>query len=192
VAEKIWPEVRAKLSWPATGSRNHYGQFCFGCIAPDVDKASAMLTQKNTHFYDRTTDYDLMASHRSAAFLKHQAGFLGQPFADLHAEAQAFVLGYLCHLCVDEVSKHMWRREVWVQLKRVHPGATFAAIDEAAWQRIKNYPVIAQAQGFQRNGAAAGKGVEHTGRAPYCLRLPGSVSYFIYQGGGCGVCGRWR
>jgi hypothetical protein len=145
VAEKIWPDISAMLSLPVTGNGNHYGQFCFGCIAPDVDKASATLTQKDTHFYDRTTGYDLMASHRSAAFLEHQPDFLGQPFASLRAEARAFVLGYLCHLCVDEVSKHMWRREVWMQLKRVHPGATFAAIDEAAWQRIENYPAIAQA-----------------------------------------------
>ncbi len=130
---------------PVTGNSNHYGQFCFGCIAPDVDKASAVLTQKDTHFFDRTTAYDLMASHRSAAFFKHQADFLDGPFAGMPAEAQAFVLGYLCHLCVDEVSKHMWRREVWVKLKKVHPGATFAAIDEAAWQRIQKFPDIAEA-----------------------------------------------
>ena len=58
------------------------------------------------------------------------------------AAAQAFVLGYLCHLCVDEVSKHMWRHDVWMQLKPIHPGASFAALDEAARQRIQNYPAI--------------------------------------------------
>jgi hypothetical protein len=138
VAEKIWPELAGP--W-----QPYYGQFCFGCVAPDVDKASSTLTQKDTHFFDRTTDYELMASHRSAAFLKHQADFLCRSFADLPAEAQAFVLGYLCHLCVDEVSKHLWRREVWIQLKPIHPGASFAALDEAAWQRIQDYPAIAAA-----------------------------------------------
>jgi hypothetical protein len=38
----------------------------------------------------------------------------------------------------------MWRREVWVQLQPVQPGATFAAIDEAAWQRIHDVPAISQ------------------------------------------------
>lgn len=33
---------------------------------------------------------------------------------------------------------------MWIQLKRVHPGATFAAIDEAARQRIQNFPAIAK------------------------------------------------
>jgi hypothetical protein len=145
VAEKIWPEITARLSWPVTANSNHYGQFCFGCVASDVDKTSLTLTQKDTHFFDRTTDYELMASHRSAAFLQDQADFLCGPFASLSAEAQAFALGYLCHLCVDEVSKHMWRRPVWVKLKPLHPGASFAALDEAAWQRIQNYSAITEA-----------------------------------------------
>ncbi len=138
IAEKIWPELTGP--W-----QPYYGQFCFGCVAPDVDKASATLTQKGTHFFDRTGDYEFMASHRSAAFLKHQADFLCYPFAHLSSEAQAFVLGYLCHLCVDEVSKHLWRRETWLQFKHITPGTAFAALDEAAWQRIQNYPAIIEA-----------------------------------------------
>ena len=145
VAERIWPEVTARLSLPETGNGNYFGQFCFGCIAPDVDKISATLSQKDTHFYDRSTDYDLMASHRTVAFLKHQREFFCAPFPDLSPEAQAFGLGYLCHLCVDEVSKHMWRREVWLQLKPVYPGTSFAALDEAAMQRIQNFAAIREA-----------------------------------------------
>ena len=142
IAEKIWPEVRARLSLPVTCSRNHYGQFCFGCVAPDVDKASATLTQKDTHFFDRTTDYDLMATSRSAAFLQHQNEFLCDPFNDLRPEAQAFVLGYLCHLSVDEVSKYMWRNPTWQQLNGLHIGAAFAAMDELARQQTQDYPAI--------------------------------------------------
>jgi hypothetical protein len=138
IAEKIWPELNGP--W-----QPYYGQFCFGCVAPDVDKTSATVTQKDTHFFDRTTDYEFMASHRSSAFLKHQADFLSRPFASLSAEAQAFALGYLCHLCVDEVSKHLWRREVWLKLMPIQPGASFATVDEAAWQCIQNYPAIAEA-----------------------------------------------
>jgi hypothetical protein len=145
VAEKIWPEVRARLSLPVMCSHTHYGQFCFGCVAPDVDKASNTLTQKDTHFFDRTTDYELMASWRSATFLQRQNEFLDQPFIALSPEAQAFVLGYLCHLCVDEVSKHLWRRPTWQQLNGVHVGAAFAAMDELARQRTQDYAAIVDA-----------------------------------------------
>ena len=138
IAEKIWPDLPGP--W-----QPYYGQFCFGCIAPDVDKVSPALTQKDTHFFDRTSDYELMASHRSAAFLKHQAEFLSRPFAQLSAEAQAFALGYLCHLCVDEVSKHLWRRETWLQFRHVGPGPAFAALDELVYRQIQNYEVIAEA-----------------------------------------------
>lgn len=138
IAEKIWPNLPGP--W-----QPHYGQFCFGCVAPDVDKISATLTQKDTHFFDRFGDYELMASHRSAAFLQQQAEFLGRPFARLCPEGQAFALGYLCHLCVDEVSKHLWRRETWLQFKDIGPGAAFAALDEVVRRRIQNHGAIAEA-----------------------------------------------
>ena len=138
IAEKIWPELNGR--WQSC-----YGQFCFGCIAPDVDKLSTSLTQKETHFFDRTSDYDLMATHRSAAFLRQQADFLGRPFNELPPDAQAFALGYLCHLCVDEVSKHMWRRETWLQFKQLHPGTAFAALDESARQQTQDFPALARA-----------------------------------------------
>lgn len=136
VAEKIWPEFQND-AWG-----QHYGQFCFGCVAPDVDKASATLTQRDTHFFDRTTDYELMASARTAAFLTRQDEFLQQPFAELSSEAQAFVLGYLCHLAVDEVSKHLWRRETWLKFHHVRPTSAFAALDEMARQQIEDYAAI--------------------------------------------------
>ncbi|MFN8454307.1 MAG: zinc dependent phospholipase C family protein [Anaerolineae bacterium] len=138
IAEKIW--LRLPGPW-----QPYYGQFCFGCIAPDVDKLSPTLSQRDTHFFDRTGEYDLMASHRSAAFVARQAEFLLQPFAQLWPEAQAFVLGYLCHLCVDEVSKHLWRRETWIHFKDIGPGAAFAALDEQVRQQIEDYAAITQA-----------------------------------------------
>ena len=146
IAETIWPTVKMMSPWPAaTDDRLLYGQFCFGCVAPDVDKLSATLTQRDTHFFDRRTDYDLMATHRSVAFLQQQADFLCCPFHELPTEARAFVLGYLCHLCVDEVSKHMWRRETWLKFHELHPGSAFAALDESARTRIDDYPAIAEA-----------------------------------------------
>ncbi len=138
IAEKIWPDLPGP--W-----QPYYGQFCFGCVAPDVDKLSPTLTQRDTHFFDRFGDYEFMASHRSAAFLQQQAEFLTRPFAQLTPEAQAFALGYLCHLCVDEVSKHMWRREAWLQFKDIGPGPTFAALDELAREQTQNYPAIVEA-----------------------------------------------
>lgn len=138
VAEKLWPELDGP--W-----QPYYGQFCFGCTAPDVDKASETLSQKDTHFFDRTDDYEFMASRRSAAFVERQADFLRRPFAELTAEEQAFILGYLCHLCVDEVSKHMWRRETWLQFKARSAGPVFAALDELARQQINDYPAIIRA-----------------------------------------------
>jgi len=145
IAETIWPTIKTMTNWPATDDRTVYGQFCFGCVAPDLDKLSATLTQKDTHFFDRRGDYDLMATHRTAAFLRQQADFLCCSYGDLPAEAQAFVLGYLCHLCADEVSKHMWRRETWLKFKELHPGSAFAALDESARERICDYPAIAEA-----------------------------------------------
>jgi len=135
IAEQLWPE----LSGPW---HSHFNQFCFGCIAPDVDKLSPTVTQKDTHFFDRTTDYDLMATHRTVAFLQRQSEFLCCPFPQLPSPAQAFVLGYLCHLCVDEVSKHLWRRDTWLHFKGLHPGSAFAALDEQARQAIHDYPTI--------------------------------------------------
>ncbi|MBE7469286.1 MAG: hypothetical protein DPW09_06750 [Anaerolineae bacterium] len=138
IAEKIWPDLPGP--W-----QPYYGQFCFGCVAPDVDKLSPALTQRDTHFFDRFGDYELMATDRSAAFLRHQAEFLIHPFDRLSPEAQAFALGYLCHLCVDEVSKHLWRREAWLQFKDIGPGPTFAALDEFARKQTDNYPAIVTA-----------------------------------------------
>lgn len=135
VAEILWPEFAGP--W-----QSHFDQFCFGCVAPDVDKISATLTQKDTHFFDRTTDWDLMASHRTATFLKELPNFICCTFDDLKPDAQAFVMGYLCHLCVDEVSKYMWRRPTWQAFKQVGPGAAFAALDEEAARHIQNYPAI--------------------------------------------------
>lgn len=147
IAEKIWPDVKAMTTWPKPDNEIYYGQFCFGCVAPDVDKISARLAQKDTHFFDRTGQYELMASHRSATFIQQQADFLCQPFAQLKPVAQAFVLGYLCHLCVDEVSKLMWQRDTWIQFIDVGPGAAFASLDEAARQQIQDYPTIVQGLG---------------------------------------------
>ena len=45
IAEKLWPELDGP--W-----QTYYGQFCFGCVAPDVDKLSSTLTQIDTHFFD--------------------------------------------------------------------------------------------------------------------------------------------
>ncbi len=139
LAERLWPELQNDL-WQA-----HYGQFCFGCIAPDVDKVSPMLSQKDTHFFDRTDNYEAMASRRTAAFLARQDSFLGRPFHQLSGEGQAFVLGYLCHLCLDEVSKHMWRRDTWLQFQHVRPTSAFAALDELAWHHTQNYAAVAGA-----------------------------------------------
>ena len=112
-AEKVWPEIKRAASWPNVDSTLLYGHFCFGCVAPDIDKISATLTQKDTHFFDRTTAWDLMSTHRSATFVNRQADFLYRPFPHLTPAEQAFALGYLCHLCVDEVSKYLWRESTW-------------------------------------------------------------------------------
>ncbi len=136
VAEKVWP-IMPEGPW-----LDHFGQFCFGCVAPDVDKASDTLTQKDTHFYDKTTDYELMAKARSTAFLSQQDTFLTAPFHHLSAEAQAFVLGYLCHLTVDEVTKHQWRYETWMKFGNIRPTSAFAALDEIAWEKTDDYELI--------------------------------------------------
>lgn len=145
IAEKIWPELSTGKLDGAAGQLTHFGQFCFGCVACDVDKASRTLTQCDTHFYDRTTDYEFMATSRSATFLARQNSFLVRPFAHLPAKAQAFALGYLCHLCVDEVSKHLWRRRTWIKFYGLQPGSAFAALDEVARHHIVNYEAIAAA-----------------------------------------------
>jgi hypothetical protein len=135
VAERVWEELPGP--W-----QPHFDQFCFGCVAPDVDKISTTLTQKDTHFYDRSTAWDLMASHRTAAFLKAQGEFLCCPFSELAPEAQAFALGYLCHLAVDEVSKYMWQRPTWLPFRATGPGPAFAALDEQAHGYIRDYSSI--------------------------------------------------
>ncbi len=139
IAEKIWPDL------PPGPWQDYYGQFCFGCVAPDVDKASEVLTQRDTHFFDRSGDYEAMASRRTATFLTGQDEFLRCPFSELPGEAQAFVLGYLCHLSVDEVSKHMWRRPTWQRFHHVRATSAFAVLDELARSLTGDYEAIADA-----------------------------------------------
>ncbi|MDM8528439.1 zinc dependent phospholipase C family protein [Anaerolineales bacterium HSG24] len=139
IAEHVWSE----LDGPWSGD---YGPFCFGCVAPDVDKMSITLTQKDTHFFDRTDDYELMVTHRSATFLERQNQLLRSRFINLSASEQAFVLGYLCHLAVDEVSKHLWRWEgTWNKFRYVSIGLAFAALDEQARQQTHDYPRLVEA-----------------------------------------------
>lgn len=140
VAEKLWPELNG--SW-----QHHYGHFCFGCVAPDVDKASDTLTQKDTHFFDRSSDYEYMATHRTATFLQKQAHFLRRPFPDLPLSEQAFVLGYLCHLCVDEVTKQLWQQEIWQQFQNIEVDvlSAFFALDESTHLYFQGYETIVRA-----------------------------------------------
>ena len=83
-----------------------------------------------------------MASHRTSTFIRQQSDFLCRPFPELSPDAQAFSLGFLCHLCVDEVSKSMWGRRTWLKFRAVGPGPAFAALDEIARDRIVDYPAI--------------------------------------------------
>ncbi|GAB4461107.1 MAG: hypothetical protein Kow0031_40410 [Anaerolineae bacterium] len=106
---------------------------------------STSLTQKDTHFFDRTTAYDLMASHRSAAFIERQDSLFVRPFRLLLPAEQAFALGYLCHLCVDEVSKAMWQRPTWLAFAELGAGPAFAALDEFAKSQLRNYPAVVAA-----------------------------------------------
>ena len=139
VAEKLWPQLDGP--W-----KSHYGQFCFGCVAPDVEKSSASLTQKETHFFDQTTDYELMVTHRSVAFINAQAEFLRQPFDELPPPEQAFALGYLCHLCVDEVSKDMWREETWHKFQQANIGwGAFSALDNWITAYIQDFDSLNRA-----------------------------------------------
>lgn len=140
IAEKLWPELKGP--W-----QPYYGQFCFGCVAPDVDKSSKTLTQKETHFFDRSGDPERMATHRTATFLARQSQFLKQPFSGLPPPGQAFVLGYLCHLCVDEVTKYMWGMQTWAPFKAVGVSAigAFAALDEVTRTYFKDYQAITDA-----------------------------------------------
>ncbi len=140
IAENIWPQLDGP--WQA-----HYGQFCFGCVAPDVDKLSTALTQKDTHFFDRNGNRELMASHRTATFLQQQQSFLYKPFAQLSPQGQAYVLGYLCHLAVDEVSKYMWNFDTWKYFQDTGPAPAFAALDELARWQTKHYQAIMESLG---------------------------------------------
>ena len=58
VAEKLWLELDGL--W-----QHHWGQYYFGCLAPDVHKISGNLTQKDTHFFDSSSNSEYMATHRS-------------------------------------------------------------------------------------------------------------------------------
>ena len=140
IAERLWPELEGP--WQL-----YYGQFCFGCVAPDVDKVSDTLSQKDTHFFDRSGKLEHMVTHRTAAFIKAQAHFLRHSFVELPPSEQAFVLGYLCHLCVDEGTKHMWGRETWLKFRAVNVGGVgaFCALDESIRSYFQNYAAIAEA-----------------------------------------------
>lgn len=98
IGERVWHALDRRMP-----TRERYGTFLFGCLAPDVDKLCDGLEQSTTHFVgkDEAGSY---AWRRSQYFLEHQQDFLRAPFAALKANEQSFVLGYLCHVATDEAT----------------------------------------------------------------------------------------
>lgn len=102
IAERIWPLLAGR--WNGA-----YGSFLFGNLAADVDKFCPDLEQATTHLVgkDRT---DAWLTQRSRRFIDQQAELLRAPFPELAPAEQAFVLGYLCHLTVDEATTSRFER----------------------------------------------------------------------------------
>ena len=98
VGERVWKRLGGKCPAP-----DNYGDFLFGCLAPDVDKLCEGLEQGTTHFVAKDSDNNYVWQ-RSQRFLDNQRSFLRAPFDALEADEQAFVLGYLCHVATDEIT----------------------------------------------------------------------------------------
>jgi hypothetical protein len=140
IAERLWPVVPGP--W-----QPYFGQFCFGCVVPDIDKLSPVLTQKSTHFFDPTDEEGLMFTHRSVTFIQQQAEFLRAPFAGLTPPEQAFALGYLCHLAVDEVSRALWDPAAYQRFREIGVSSLVAVstLDEIIWPYFRDYQGICRA-----------------------------------------------
>ncbi len=126
IAERLFPTL-------ATLPAQIYGDFLFGCLAPDVDKFVDGMDQVITHFVPKDRS-DRHLEARSAYFVEQQSALLRVPYARLPDRERAFVLGYLCHLASDEGwSRHMlaYRDQVTAPLR-----ALLTALDEIAQREL--------------------------------------------------------
>lgn len=122
IAERIFPTLSML---PA----EVFGDFLFGCLAPDVDKFVDGMDQATTHFVPKDPSERYMEA-RSLYFIEHHSELLRRPYLHLNVHERAFVLGYLCHLASDEGwSRHMlaFRHRVTSPLR-----ALLTALDEIA------------------------------------------------------------
>jgi hypothetical protein len=113
IAEQIWPLLAEQ--WGA-----FYGDFLFGNLAVDVDKFCPELEQETTHLVGKD-ETDGWLTQRSRRFIDRQAELLRAPFSRLVPAEQAFVLGYLLHLAVDEATTG--RFEAFRAVYEEYPGA---------------------------------------------------------------------
>lgn len=78
------------------------GAFLYGSIVPDVSAEPNPLTHRHTHFVDSYEEDGQVVLQSAAAFLAQVESFTTRPPSAWNAVEQAFLEGYLCHLCADE------------------------------------------------------------------------------------------
>ncbi len=81
-----------------------YGSFLAGCVLVDVHVFHD-INRRQTHFAGRFEEGRDSYSKSCSSFLSGLEVFLRRPWIELERAEQAFVMGYLCHLAVDECWK---------------------------------------------------------------------------------------
>jgi hypothetical protein len=131
VGERVWGSLDG---WRLAS--DGYGEFLFGCLAPDVDKFCPGLEQGTTHFLPKD-EGRTWVHRRTMRFLEHPDRYLRARFSALAPAEQAFVLGYLCHVATDEVTgqlaEHIYQRLVVSGEPIPGPDAVLTAVDPRLW-----------------------------------------------------------
>jgi hypothetical protein len=140
VGERVWAATSPRPA-AAELSRDGYGTFLFGCLAPDVDKFCDGLAQGLTHFVAKDDGF-AWVDRRTRRFLDRPTAFLRAPFGDLAPAEQTFVLGYLCHVATDEATGRFAQRAVG-HLEAAgrswpHVDALLTVIDPRLWAMARD------------------------------------------------------
>ncbi len=84
------------------------GSFLLGCVLVDVHVFHD-ISRRQTHFVGRFEEGRDSQSQSCSNFLKQRDALLRRPWNSLRPDERAFVMGYLCHLAVDEC----WKDQGW-------------------------------------------------------------------------------
>ncbi len=143
VGERVFPQISHLDSSAAV-----YGAFLAGCTIVDVHAFHA-IDRRETHFVGRL-DTDGEDAYRKSCsnFLKELGSILKNDWSAMTKAERAFVMGYLCHLAVDECWKELgwqWFQKLNITSYKdfpVHPDVMLTAFDCLSRDQLLDAPTV--------------------------------------------------